>query len=515
VDDVPEHTTFREYLALLRGQRSVVLVPMVVGIVLALGLSVQQTPRYSATAGLVFQDESEALGLVGTPSAPSLSPDQRAARAADTLVTRQLLTVVRASLKTNRSVGQLTGALSTAAKPLTNIVEVTAEDDSASFAAALANATVRDAARAETARVRDGYRTAARRLREEFKAQGASKDTATEAIFASRISQLIALSTVSQPVDVARLASVPASPVSPKPVRNAVIAGMLGLLIGIFVAFIRNALDRRLTTSAEIVSSFGFPVLGHVRQSAMGYVGQLARGRPPLDHVDLEGFRILRTNLESLGEDGAPRCIAVTSGLAEEGKSTVAGSLAAAIAVTGRKVVLVECDLRRPALAGRIGFDGDIGLSAYLTDEATPAQVLRVVAVPGPTVSGQDDAADDGHSFVCIPAGRSVHDASEVLGSERFKEFLTDVREAYDVVLIDTAPLLAVADTSELLRLADAVLLCVRSGQTTQDEAQAVSAVLRRLPEKPVGIVVTGVERRHEAAYGYYTYGYDPVPRRH
>src|SRR5205085_5106169 len=126
---------------------------------------------------------------------------------------------------------------------------------------------------------------------------------------------------------------------------------LLGLLLGIAAAFVRDATDRRLRRLPDIQTAFRLPVLGHVRAESMGRIVQPTHGRR--GGSDLEAFRILRRNLEFLDHDQAPRLILVTSAAAEEGKTTVASSRALAIASAGRRVLLVDCDLRKPALAER------------------------------------------------------------------------------------------------------------------------------------------------------------------
>lgn len=508
MDESRQNMTIRDYLSLARAQRTAILVPIVVAVIVAIVVSIQQTPEYSATASLAFQDESAALSQIGTPAAAALTPDQRGTQAADTLLSPALIRGVKRDLKTEKSIDELTANLTVAAKPSTDLVEVEAKDSSADSAAALANTVARDAARNQTATARRGYQAAAGRLQAQFDAQK-SKDAASKAVFASRSSQLLALATVAEPVQVASMAKVPSSPSSPKPVRNAVVGGFLGLLFGILLAFVRNSLDRVVHTSSDVQLELDYPIVGVVRIEAMGYAGPATVERPPLDKSHVEAFRMLRTNLGLIDGDKAPQCIAVTSSLSQEGKSTVAASLAASMAATGRSVLLVECDLHRPSLARRLGVSSDPGLSAYLTHEAEPADTLRVIGPVAGASNGSGPSSATG--FVCIPAGRSAGDASEVLSSKRFRDFLTEVRGAYDVIMLDTAPLLSIADTIEMLSLADAVLFCVRSGETTRDQVRAADSVLRRLSSKPTGVVITGVTSREEGDYGYYAYAYEPM----
>jgi capsular exopolysaccharide synthesis family protein len=230
---------------------------------------------------------------------------------------------------------------------------------------------------------------------------------------------------------------------------------------------------------------------------------------------DVESFRILRSNIGFLDVDRPIKSILVTSPLPEEGKSTVAASLATANAAAGKRTLLVECDLRRPCLSDRLAVNRSPGLSDYLAGQASPADIVQVVTL---TETGSNAYAKNGDDpptaeaeagrLVVIVAGSQSIRPAELLGSQRFRSFLEEVGAAYDTVVIDTPPLLSVSDTLEIVPLADSVLLCIRADQTTRDQARAVQDALARLPERTTGIVVTGLKPGREHDYGYYSYAY-------
>jgi capsular exopolysaccharide synthesis family protein len=205
----------------------------------------------------------------------------------------------------------------------------------------------------------------------------------------------------------------------------------------------------------------------------------------------------MRTNVDFLDVDSRLTTLAVTSALPEEGKSTVACSLACAYALAGKRTLIVECDLRRPTLAHKLGLGNGPGLSDYLAGEAEPQAVVQPVALPGAQAP-----------LVAIVAGTPSPRPAELLGSQRFGAFLDEVARAYDVVLLDTSPLLSVVDTLELVPRVDGVVVCVRAQQTTRDQAQAAKAALEHFPARPTGVVVTGVRAGDELDYGYYSYAY-------
>jgi succinoglycan biosynthesis transport protein ExoP len=312
-----------------------------------------------------------------------------------------------------------------------------------------------------------------------------------------------------------RFASVPGKPVSPRPVLNTILGLIIGLTLGILAAFVRDTLDRRLRRSAEIQEHLGLPLLGHLSESALGSIPG-SNGGKRLSDPDLESVRILRVNLDFVFNP-RPRSVAVTSGLPEEGKSTVAIALATVSATGGRRTLLVECDLRRPSIAQRLGIVPEPGLTQYLDGVAGLGEIMQEVSL-GPalgfdgvgTVAPPSSAAQN--SLVCVTAGRPTDHPADILGSPRFRDFLDEVGNRFEFIVLDTAPLLSVVDTRELLPHVDGVLLCVRAARTTDDEAKAAKQALEHLPDRPTALVVTGVRKGDEGDYGYYSYAYTYGP---
>ncbi len=495
-----QYKPLREYLAVLKAHRVMIGVVAALAVVIALALSLTQTPKYDATAALSFQDQSQALGLIGVPVAQVNTPAQLAQTAAQTLVTPALLSSVQRTLGTRQTIGQLQGELSTAVQPSTSLLNVTAASRSPEFAARLANAVAEAAVSSATDLSHRSLAASAHSLQERL---SRTHDPTTRAALADRISQLESLSIVTDPVTVAQTAQVPSSPASPKPVSDALIALILGLLLGVVLAFARNSLDRRLHGAHEIRQSLTLPLLGYVRNDVMGHVAlPTANGNGPVTAVDLESFRIMRANLEFLDSETTSQVIAITSGLPDEGKSTVAASLAVASAVAGKRTLLIECDLRRPTLSDRLGVERVPGLVEYLTDTATPQEILRSVVVASGRTGEHDKA------LTCILSGDITAQPAELLASPKFHSLLNEVRQVYDLIVLDTSPLLPVADTLEIIPEVDVVILCVRALQTTRQQAAAAKAALDRLPDKPRAVVATGVRLGTDDAYGYYAYDY-------
>jgi Mrp family chromosome partitioning ATPase len=286
------------------------------------------------------------------------------------------------------------------------------------------------------------------------------------------------------------------------------LGALIGLVIGLLAAFVRDALDRRLRNSDDVRAELGWPVIGRVPDDALGHAG-FANGAVAEAEAHLEAFRMLKTNLEFLKGDDEMRTVMVTSGLPEEGKSTVAMALAGAAAVAGKSALLVECDLRRPCFAERLDIEFEPGLTDYLLGEASPGDIIQVVKLGGASDlngsnGGDEPEAETGFAnLVCITAGSPVEMPAEMLGSERFSGFLGEVSKAYDIVVLDTSPILSVVDALEIVPQVDGLLVCVRLSQTTREAARAARDALGHLPGRPTAAVVTGVRPGNDPYYGY------------
>jgi Mrp family chromosome partitioning ATPase len=281
------------------------------------------------------------------------------------------------------------------------------------------------------------------------------------------------------------------------------------LLLGVALAYGRDALDRRLREPTDVEALLEQPVVGIVRGEALGRTFGGRNGTATLSPEDEEPFRVMRQNVRYLTPDPL-RSMLVTSAMPSEGKTTVAICLAAATAAAGKRTLLVECDLRRPTLAARLGLRTVPGLTDYLTQHADWKEVACSVPTLDHGARNGRAAPDSVAGYTaagplnCITAGSHAPRPTELLGSERFRKFLVEVCEVYDAVIIDSAPLLSAADTLEIVPLVEGILICVRLRQTTREQASGLRAALERLPQRPTGLILTGVQKTEPGYYGYY-----------
>lgn len=508
------HGTIRDYVRLLRAHRLLIGSLAALCCIAAALFSLSQEATYVGAAQLSFQEIGQSNAIAGVSAAQSQTGAQLAAQGAQTVLSDEVLVRAKRLLRSPKSIGELRRMLKVEVDAASNLVRIEAQSTDRRFAAALANVVADGAVKIQTDAERSRFLEAADRVERQFEQlrKNQKEDGGALALgFSDRIAGLRTLGVNATPARVADRAVVPDSPASPQPLRNSVFGLFIGLLLGVLIAFVRDSLDRRLRDSQEIQDELNLPILGSIRHEALGHTAYIANGTGPMTDQDVESFRILRTNVEFLDLDNPPRSIVVTSPLPEEGKSTVACSLALSFAATGRPTLLVECDLRRPCLAERLGIQAQPGLSEYLSGQATMKDIAQVVKLPeGARPAGAPQPSDDTRrgDLVVITAGAQSGRPAELIGSQRFRTFLEEVSGGYEMVVIDTPPVLAVADTLEILPLTDVALVCIRADQTTREQARAFKDALGHLPDGTTGLVITGLKPGREADYGYYSNTY-------
>ena len=267
--------------------------------------------------------------------------------------------------------------------------------------------------------------------------------------------------------------------VEPKPTQNLLIAGILGLILGLLVAFLRDYFDRTLRTVEEIERAFGVPVIGQIPTVKPVHRGERSRILWEENGDFAESFRGLRANLQYLAVQWPLKTILVSSPQAAQGKTTVCASLATAIAQSGQSVVLIEADLRRPRIADTFNLPRfRPGLTSVLVGHSQLGKTTTEISLPP--------------------------NPSELVGSPRMRRLVDGLADLYDTVILDSPPLLPVADSLALAKLVDGVIIVVRSKNATRDDARSVRAMADRLGIHIVGVVVTDVPRR-DHYYAEYT----------
>jgi non-specific protein-tyrosine kinase len=297
------------------------------------------------------------------------------------------------------------------------------------------------------------------------------------------------------------MATVSTRPISPRVPLNIALGLLVGLGLGIGVAVLRDQLNTSIGGVADVEKLTGAIPLGVVPYDS-------ATTKQPLVDRDQHGaraeaFRTLRTNLQFADVDHPPRVIVVTSPLPAEGKSTSACNVALTLALGGARVVLVDGDLRKPAVGSYLGISSAAGLTSVLAGQ----HELRDVVVN----YGRDTLA-------VLPSGPTPPNPSELLGSQQMADLLGILANHYDIVVIDAPPLLPVTDAAVLAAIADGAVLVLRHGRTRREEAQRAIQALAAVNAKLLGTVLNFAPKRSRGGgydgYGYgYGYGADSVVR--
>jgi len=320
-------------------------------------------------------------------------------------------------------------------------------------------------------------------------------------------------------------AKPPSGPYKPQPTRNGAMGVLAGLFLGALFVIVRERLDRTIHNPDDTGPYLGVPELGiipsaemakrrlyyarkaHRLRSGDGQPGAEAEA-PANDCVELvtwhhrasgmaESFRTTLASILFAGHDGdRPKVLVITSPGAAEGKTAVTSNLGVALAEAGHKVLLIDGDLRKPRLHELFGLANTLGLGDFLQDRQARLEEAISSTVRETKLAG----------LWVLPAGPKTAAASNLLYSPRLPELLKAVRQDYDMVLIDTPPMLQMADARLLGRLADAVILIIRAGKTTRDAAQAARDRLSGDGIEVLGTILNDWNPRatHPGYYRYY-----------
>ena len=305
-------------------------------------------------------------------------------------------------------------------------------------------------------------------------------------------------------VQVVDYAAVPVAPFSPNPGRDLPLAAMLGLVFGLGLTFGLDHLNSTIQTPEDITKHLRLPFLGLV-PAVHGKQFPMLTDEAP--HEFGEALRAIRTSLVFTSGNESTRVILVTSAQPFEGKTTISCNLALALALGGKRVLLIEADMRRPGLHKNLGIQNNLGLSHLLTSQARLHDAIQ--------------RTDDPNLFV-ITAGRVPPNPSELLASERMKDLLKNLAvrrypirllprvrsSSFDWIIVDTPPVLAVTDAVCLAPFTTEVLFVLGSRMTQRRQAERAIEMLMASSPRAVGVVLNRVDLRRDKYYYAHYYGY-------
>ena len=286
--------------------------------------------------------------------------------------------------------------------------------------------------------------------------------------------------------------AVSSSPVSPRTTLNVALGAALGLLLGLLLAALREVLDISIRTS-EALRDFGqAPVIGVINLDSAAKRAPLVVG-DQAHSIRAEAFRQLRTNVRFLDAADPVRVLAVTSSVASEGKSMTSANLALVFAEMGVKVLLVDADLRRSRVADYLGIEGMVGLTDVLVGRAELDNTLQ---------------SWGSHGLVVLPSGSTPPNPSGLLGSPAMHNLIDDLRVRFDIVILDTPPVVPVTDAAVVATYVDGVIVVFRHGKTRRTHLATSLRLLRGVNARVLGFVLNMKPLKGRDASGYGQYGY-------
>lgn len=443
-----------DYIRILRKNWLIIVIATLLGVGAAAGWSLTRTPQYEAATTIVVS--TQAGGTVAELQQGQNFTQSRMTTYAGLVTKPIVLNPVIAQLDLRITADALASKVTATSALNTTLIAISVTDADPRQAADIANAL------------------------------GASLTTAVEDFETPNGAE-------SSPVRLTRVedALAPLSPSSPNVPLNLALGGLVGLALGVGAAVLRAVLDTRIRTPRDVELVTDRPLIGAIAFDPK------AKDRPLIVHADplsprAESFRALRTNLQFLDMGGRASFV-ITSSIPSEGKSTTAINLAIALADAGKRVALIDADLRKPKVAEYLGMEGGAGLTDVLIGRARVGDVM----LPW----GQ-------RSLYVLPAGKIPPNPSELLGSKQMQTLLDVLERDFDVVLCDAPPLLPVTDAAILAKATSGAIVIVSAGRTNRHQLSGAVDSLEKVGAKIAGLVMSMVPTRGPDAYYSYGAGY-------
>jgi len=445
----------RDYIRILRKSWLLIVVATLLGVGVAAAYSLTRTPQYEASSTVFVSTQTS--GNVAELQQGSTFAQARINTYVGLVETPIVLNPVIAQMDLDMTSTELSANVTASAALNTTLITITVEDSDPVKAAEIANAIA--------------------------------------ASLSSAVPEIEPSSTEgASPVRLTRVSDAlpPLEPSSPNVPLNLALGALVGLALGVGIAVLRSVLDTKVRSPRDVAQVTDVPLIGAIAFDSK------AKDRPLIVHADplsprAESFRALRTNLQFLDMGGRASFV-VTSSIPSEGKSTTTINLAIALADAGKRVALIDTDLRKPKVADYLGLEGGAGLTDVLIGRVRVGDVMLPWG---------------GRSMYVLPAGKVPPNPSELLGSHQMQTLLDVLERDFDVVLCDAPPLLPVTDAAILAKSTSGAILAVATGRTTRHQLSAAVDALHTVGARVAGVVMTMVPTRGpDSYYGQYGAGY-------
>jgi polysaccharide biosynthesis transport protein len=515
IEDGSADPDLRHYLRVVRRRKWVVVLATAVVVATAVAASSAQTPVYQASTQLLITptvSTASVLNQTGVAASPSIQDVQTQMQI---ITSRPVQDIVRSALGAAPPV-------SVSEVGQTTVVEVRASSTIAGQAAEVANAYANGYLRSQRTQSLNNLQAAGSQIQSKIDALqkqidaisaqvsaasgtqqvavlsnlGSQRDSlvAQQALFKQQLAQLqLNASVATSGGQIVTPAVTPTSPSSPRPKRTAVLALVVGLLFGIGVCFVLDYVDDSVRSREDADrAAHGLPDLGLIPRIA----GWKSTDRPRVISIEepksaaAEAYRTLRTSIQFVALDHPLRIIQVTSAGAEEGKTTTVANVAVALASTGDRVCMCCCDLRRPRIHDLFGLENKVGFTSVILGQVpASAAIQRVVGV---------------ENLSLLASGPLPPNPSELLASDRASEVIRSLAAMYDIVILDSPPVLPVTDAAIISAVADGTILVINMGESTRRDIGRAVEILRQVHATLIGTALNGVSE--DTADGYYRY---------
>lgn len=491
-----------EYLSVLRRRKGIIILVVLLVVVPTVVLSLLTTPVYAGQAELLLQARSSE-SLFDESTGVRLNPEREV---------QNEIRIIESAPVRNAVRDELGAAPKVSASPIaqTDLIRVTARSTDPKVAAAVANAYASAYIDYRRKQAVDDVLEASRQVQTkitdlqkqiELAPAGPQKESLVQAqaVFKNKLDELQVDGALKRGgAQLVTPAVVTTSPVDPKPVRSGGLALVMGAVVGLGIAFLVEFLDDSVKSKDDLERAApGMPVLGLIpvvsswKGKDQAYLVSVAEPMSPA----AEAYRTLRTSIQFLSLERPLRTLQLTSANPREGKTTSLANLAVALARSGQTVVVVCCDLRRPRIHEFFGLSNDVGFTSVLLGKVPLSAALQEVP--------------DQARVSLLASGPLPPNPSELLSSKRTVEVLTMLQAEFDIVLIDSPPVLPVTDALVLSGRVDATLLVAVAGATTRKEAGRAVELLRQVDAPLLGAVLNGVDTEGSYGYAYQYYRYE------
>lgn len=507
-----------QIIKILRTRKFIIYQAVIIIFIVAMVASYFQKPVYEATATIMLKEKDMGTSMLfGDILNQFGSQPERSLQTQIKLITlRPVLQSVIDKLKLNIEPGDLHKKIDIESEGNANLLTVSVKDGSPYRAAKIANTTVeeylnssRHITTTELSRARQEVSKKLKDTEEEIivlaketakKKNSVPDDLKAKMDMATGIYVMLAEKheqlKISEELRTSEAllvapAVVPEKPVFPKPMQTAVISLIGGLMVGIAFAFGIDQLDNTIRTTEDAEAIYKLPVIGQIPyQDTLMKLDDKTLVKLHPKSTGAEAYRTIRTNIEYFNAEKSIRTIMIASANPQEGKSVAGINIAIAFAQTGKKVILVSCDLRKPSIHNYTHTSNTKGLSNYLA---------------GYTDIVEDVMQDsDIENLKIITSGPLPPNPSELLGSKRMEQLINELREKMDYIIFDTPPILAVTDSTVLAKFSDGAIIISDYKRTSKDDGKKIISALEKTGVRQLGVVINNIPKSVAYPYGGY-----------